>query len=253
MGKNMSARGGSAFGGKKYILIGTILLVGTMAVVAYAGNVYLAPQNVSVKAGQTFNVTVSVDPAGSAVYTAVVNVKYPADLVEVRGFTQSASWMPLSQAGYDSVDNTNGVLIKTAGYPKGLNSPATFGVISFKAKKDGVGVISTTSSSKLLNSKSIDARTGSLASINLSIAKAPLVSISPSISATPTPSVEVSVTPSPTPTTEVSTNQGNSDLFANLGAVLSLGTGQDWLGIIVLLIILAAAYFVGKMHGSKKS
>ena len=236
---------------KKYIIVGTILLVGAMAIVANAGNVYLAPQSISVKAGQTFNVTVSIDPAGATVYTAVVNVKYPADLVEVKGFTQSGSWMTLNQTGYDLVDNTNGVLIKTAGYPKGLNGATTFGVVSFRAKKDGVGTISVTSSTKLLDSKNVDARTGSFASIALNVAKVPVATLNPNISTISTPNAEVSVTPSPT--VEAVANQVNSGLFANLGTVLSLGTGQDWLAIIVLLVVLVGAYFIGKMHGSKKS
>ncbi len=238
---------------KKYIIVGTILLVGAMALVANAGNVYLAPQSVSVKAGQTFNVTVSVDPAGATIYTAVINVKYPADLVEIKGFTQSGSWMTLNQTGYDLIDNTNGSLIKTAGYPKGLSNTATFGVVSFKAKKDGTGTISVTNTTKLLDSVNADARTGSYASIALNVAKAPVTTAtsSPSVSITPTPNAEVSVTPSPT--SEASANQENGGLFANLGAILSLGTGKDWLGIIVLIIILAAAYFIGRTQGSKKS
>ena len=130
---------------------------------------------------------------------------------------------------------------------------ATFGVVNFRAKKDGTGTISVNSSTKLLDSVNADARTGSYTSIALNIAKAPVVTAtsSPSVSVTPTPSAEVSVTPSPT--IEASTNQGNGGLFANLGAILSLGTGKDWLGIIVLLIILAVAYFIGRTHGSKKS
>lgn len=237
---------------KKYIIVGTILLVGAMAIVANAGNVYLAPQSLNVKAGQTFNVTLSVDPAGATVYTAVVNLKYPADLVEVKGFTQSGSWMTLNQSGYDLVDNTNGVLIKTAGYPKGLSSTATFGVVSFKAKKDGAGTISVTSSTKLLDSKNVDARTGSYASIALNITKAPVATVNPNVSVTPTPVEEVSVTPS-LDVDVVANQEGSSSLFANLGTILSLGTGQDWLAIIVLLVILTGAYFVGKMHGTKKS
>jgi hypothetical protein len=237
----------------KYIIIGIVLMVGAMALVANAGNVYLAPQSISVKAGQTFNVTLSVDPAGSKIYTSMVGIKYPADLVEVKGFTQSGTWMTLSQTGYDLIDNTNGSLIKTAGYPKGLSSIATFGVVNFKAKKDGTGTISITSSTKLLDSTNADARTGSFASIALNVAKAPVTTAtsSPSVSITPTPSAEVSVTPSPT--IEASANQGNGGLFANLGAILSLGTGKDWLGIIVLIIILVAAYFIGRTHGAKKS
>src|SRR3989338_1634672 len=103
---------------KKYLL--TILLgaFGAMAIAApalAATSVSFTPVNVSVRKGQTFTLTIGVNPQGAKNYTAKTEFHYPADLLEVKSFTFAPSWMPLAQSGYDLNDNTNGVFIKTAG------------------------------------------------------------------------------------------------------------------------------------------
>jgi hypothetical protein len=49
--------------------------------------------------------------------------------------------MPLRKNGYDSFDNTNGTIVRTAGYPEGFDGLITFGTLTFVAKKSGVGTI----------------------------------------------------------------------------------------------------------------
>src|SRR3989344_5755358 len=129
-------------GVKKYLL--TILLgaFGTMAIAApalAATSVSFAPVNVSVRQGQTFTLTIGVNPQGVKNYTAKTELRYPADLLEVKSFTLADGWILFSKPGYDLTDNTNGVLIKTAGYPNGVSSSTTFGKVSFLAKKSGSG------------------------------------------------------------------------------------------------------------------
>src|SRR3989338_8164214 len=137
---------------KKYLF--TILLgaFGTMAMAApalAATSVSFAPVNVSVRQGQPFNLTIWVNPQGVKNYTAKTELRYPADLLEVKSFTFAPSWMPVIQSGYDLTDNTNGVLIKTAGYPGGISSAVTFGTVSFLAKKNGNGTITLNSGNSL--------------------------------------------------------------------------------------------------------
>ena len=106
-----------------------------------ATNMTLSPTNVNVRAGQSFNISVMVNPQGTTDYAERLVLNYPSDLLQVNSFTTAGTWIPLTQAGYDSVDNVNGTLIKTAGYPGGFSSATTFGTISFHAKKAGSGII----------------------------------------------------------------------------------------------------------------
>lgn len=125
-----------------------------------AATVSFLPAGVNVKEGQNFNLAVSIDPQSSKAYTVKIETKYPADLLEVQSFNFGSGWMPLSQTGYDLSDAANGVLIKTAGYPGGLSSKASFGTITFKAKKNGTGAIQVTGNSFALGSDSQNAMSG---------------------------------------------------------------------------------------------
>jgi len=102
-------------------------------------------------AGHTYLVDVVVNPQTSKIYTSKVAISFPTDILQVKSFSFANGWIPLSQTGYDSIDNTGGVLIKTAGYPVGLTSPATLGTITLYAQKSGTGNISVTGDSELLD------------------------------------------------------------------------------------------------------
>ena len=99
----------------------------------------LYPTDVNVIAGQTFSVNVAFNPQGVKNYTVKLELKYPANLFEVQSFTFASNWIPLSQAGYDLVDNAGGTLIKSAGYPAGVSSQTTFGTVTFRAKATNCG------------------------------------------------------------------------------------------------------------------
>ena len=129
---------------KKTILTITLATLGALVLVmptSAATTVSLSPASVSVKSGQSFNVSVAVNPQGTNNYVEKVELDYPADMLQVNSFTLNSAWMALTQSGYDLTDNTNGVLIKSAGYPGGLSSATTFGSVSFYAKKAGNGTI----------------------------------------------------------------------------------------------------------------
>lgn len=111
----------------------------------------LYPLKISVQEGQVFKLAVNLNPNNQKNYTVKVNVKFPAELVTVSSWQFAGTWQPLSQSGYDLIDNKSGTLIKTAGYPGGLNKAATFGTITFKAKKTGTGIISFAGGSMALD------------------------------------------------------------------------------------------------------
>ena len=99
------------------------------------------PVKVSVKAGQTFNLAVKVDSNGQKNYTVKTSIKFPADLVSVKTWQYADNWMPLRKGGYDSFSNTDGTLMRTAGYPDGFEGLTIFGTATFVAKKSGTGII----------------------------------------------------------------------------------------------------------------
>ena len=120
----------------------------------------LTPATLKTAQGQQFNVVVAVNPQGFSNDVEKIEVDYPASLLQVSSFTLGNTWMALTQPGYDLTDNTNGVLIKTAGYPGGVSTPTTFGTIVFTAKKAGSGTITIGNQSIAFETNSQSAITG---------------------------------------------------------------------------------------------
>lgn len=118
-----------------------------------ASFVFQSPR-VAVSVGKTFTVSVAIDPVGEKQYTVRLIAEFPADKVEVTSFSFASAWLPLSQPEYDLTDNARGVLVKTAGFPKGFSSRESFGVITFRAKQAGETLINVGSSSFILNADS---------------------------------------------------------------------------------------------------
>jgi len=141
----------------KFLFIITLGLFGIMvlATPAFAvTTVSFTPLNINIEQGKRFTLIVKIDPQSVKNYTAKIQIQYLVELLEVKLFTFNDGWMALSQPGYDLVDNTNGSLIKTGGYPGGFSNPLTFGTISFLAKKSGYGVIKIGNDSIVLDGNS---------------------------------------------------------------------------------------------------
>jgi hypothetical protein len=147
--------------------IATVIALGAMlyALPALAATTAsISPTNVKVVAGQQFNVVVAVNPNGTSNYAEQLQINYPANLLQVSAFNIGSGWMALTQTGYDSVDNVNGVLIKTAGYPSGITSLTPFGTITFTAEKSGNGTITIGSRSQAFQKSSQSSIVGTGAS-----------------------------------------------------------------------------------------
>jgi len=205
-----------------------------------ATTVSLSPVNISVTSGKNFNVVIAVNPQGASNYTEKIELDYPADLLQVKSFSLGSNWMALSQTGYDLIDNTNGKLIKTAGYPGGLSSSATFGTISFYAKKAGSGTIKLGSGSLALDANNQNVLSGA-PSVSVAITAPASVPAAPSAPAAGTPAAPEQ--PAEQPIEQPIAQAPQPTLLAALGVVLTLGTGSMWVGILVGLIILAALIY----------
>ncbi len=225
------------------ILLGTFGMVILVAPALATTSVYFAPANVSVSQGQTFTLTIGVNPQGVKNYTVKTELHYPANLLEVKSFTFANSWMPLAQSGYDLIDNTNGVLKKTAGYPGGLSSATTFGTVSFFAKKSGNGTVVLDSGSFALDANNQNALSGT-SIVSFSVTEPASVPAQPTAVTSPSESEEPEVTGTTTSELqEDSQLELQTPFLAAIGGTLTLGTGNIWLGVLVGLLILVVIVY----------
>jgi hypothetical protein len=255
---------------KKYLL--TILLgaFGAMILVApalAATSVSFTPVSVSVSQGQSFTFTIGVNPQGVKNYTAKIEFHYPADLLEAKSFTFANGWMPLPLPGYDLIDNTNGVSIKTAGYPGGVSSPVTFGTVSFLAKKSGNGTIALSGNSFVLDANNQNALAGASAQTAVAISVLPNQTNN-----NPQQGEEQNLSPIVSPQENVQPGIGNEgeNLQANtlpsapsaaillLANIISFGSGNNWISLLVSFVIylsiLGLAYWIfSSWYGKKKA
>ena len=217
-------------------IILSVVSLGLMAAVASAATISFTPINVSVRQGQTFTLSISVNPQGVKNYTAKVELQYPANLLEVRSFNFGNNWMALSQPGYDLTDNIGGKLIKTAGYPGGVSSTDVFGTATFYAKQSGNGVIKSGSSSLVLDANNQNVLAVAVLQTAVSIlpaVSAPGVSPLLSLVGTISPSLEGEAAVDP---------QAGQNLFAQIGNLITLGTDRAWIAVLVILVILGLVY-----------
>ncbi len=135
------------------------------------------PDTVTAIEGQEISIIVIATPEKDALnYTARMEMHYPSDIFKYDSTTYWSGWVPVVRDDYDVVDEENGMIIKTAGMPKGFNEKTIFALVKFTAKKSGSGFISFGDSSFVLNDDNFDTLTGTnlfaLANMN-SITKTP--------------------------------------------------------------------------------
>jgi len=217
------------------IAIGTMMFAFTALAATTAS---ITPTSVKVVAGQQFNVVVAVNPNGTSDYAEQLQINYPANLLQVTAFNIGSSWMSLSQPGYDSIDNTNGVMIKTAGYTGGITSLTPFGTITFTAEKSGSGTITIGSGSQAFEKSSQTAITGTGASfVVTAAATAPAVTHQ-----TPATNDLTPITTINGQVVATTTAQAASAAVAasQVAAVAGAGsTSYTWLWIVLVIVVLA--------------
>lgn len=239
-------------GVKKTLLIIALtgLGIAVLAMPAMAiTTVSFSPASVNVVSGKSFNLTIAVNPQGINNYTEKIELSFPADLLKVNSFSFGNSWMALSQTGYDLIDNANGILIKTAGYPGGISSSATFGTVTFYAKKAGSGTIKLGSGSLALDANNQNVLSGT-PSVSVAITAPVSVPVPSTSSGQATPPTETApaqpttTQPAEQPIEQPVAQAPQPSLLAAIGGILTLGTDNVWVGILVGLIILAIIVYV---------
>lgn len=136
---------------KKSLVSLFLLLLIVVPQISLASAISLRSSTTKVEPTKTFTLSIYADPKSVASYTTQANIKFPADLVSLESFTYTSSWIEIKLSGYDLIDNINGKLIKTAGYPNGFSTETLLGTAVFRAKKAGTVVISTEKESYILD------------------------------------------------------------------------------------------------------
>jgi hypothetical protein len=224
------------------ILVAIGLLV--IAPATFAATFNISPTTVNTDVNSNFSLQIALNPQNVASYTSKLELTYPSDLLEVTSFTFDNKCMQLSQAGYDSIDNTNGILIKTAGYTGGITSTTNFGTVSFHAKKSGTANITVGTGSLILDSTGKNILSSS-PSVSITIKE-----VTPVVQEQTNPIVEEPVNNTNEEQTEeivaaetnTNTNNevaetGQASLVSVIGNILSLNTNNPFISLIVLLII----------------
>lgn len=179
------------------------VIIVCVALPVYASTISLSSSATEVKKGQVFTVTVRANPDSAKAYTIKADIAYPAALLEITGFSFGSGWMPLSAAGYDTVDNVGGKLVKTAGFPGGFLEQKTLGTITFSAKGDGVATISVTNASIVYDAQNKNTISGTQGSATITI-NTPTPAPSKQQEPVPTGKKQVVAKPAVSPKTVVS-------------------------------------------------
>lgn len=219
------------------IAIGALLL----PTAAFASAITLAPASIATTAGKSFSVTVGVNPTSGKAYTVRANLSFNPAMVTLTGFTFASKWMPLSQSGYDTEDNTNGVLVKTGGYPGGITAPTVLGTATFKAKKSGTATITGTADSLILDANNQNAVAGSQGSVavTISAAKTPSAPVQTATEPVVASSETTVATSSETISTSSETTPQTASALSALDNILTLGTGSASVASLVTVVVLA--------------
>ena len=154
---------------RNILIIALLLTIFTATPVLSATTLSFSPSDVNTTEGESFTLIIGIDPQGIKNYTAKVELEYPIELLEAQSFVFGSDWLQLNQSGYDLIDNTNGRVIKTAGYSEGFLDSVTFGTISFLAKRTGEGIIRVGEDSIMLDVNNQNVFIGPLSEVSFTV------------------------------------------------------------------------------------
>ncbi len=210
----------------------------------------LSPTAVQTGVGQSFTLTVAIDAGTDKNFAEKIQLTYPANIVEVTSFTLAPNWVALTQSGYDSTDNSAGVLVKTAGYPTGFSGKMVFGTVTFHAKNAGTGVVSFGQNSASFLENSQTPITGASVAFTVSNISGGEVTGGGTITNTAQSTNIASMsTKQPTAIDEIKPQH------IPLAAAVS-GTGfpgNFWLWVIALIVLIILAYTSYRKYWKKNS
>ena len=224
-----------------FLIILTSYFLNPLSVLA--STIYFSPSSVNVKSGQLVTVQIFVDPQGSA-YTTKVALAFTPGILSFSSFSQASGWLPLTQAGYDSVDNAGGTLVKTAGYAGGFSAPQLFGTVTFVANANGIANISVSNATQILNASNQNTFTGGgLVSVNIST---PVPVVTPPVSK-PNPPRPLKASTISTSSLQVTTTSLEQVATELLPAHASSATEIPY-EIIIPILTFLAGFTIGRLR-----
>ena len=216
---------------------------------ANAASFVVAPSSGSYKAGDTITLNISVNPAGSTIYTAMLDARFSPSTFQVVSFTLNDALLPLKTAGYDALDNNAGVLTKTGGYTGGITTTSSFGTLVLRAKTSGTGTFTIADSSKLLDGNNTNQQSGAQ-TLTYTIASVPAPQTTSTATPKPTQTASAqkpAVQSSKAATSSAETQKVAEATSSQAAAVATSGIGATMWLLVVLAILVAfgAGYFAG--------
>ena len=134
---------------------GLALALATLTNVSFAhasgaGTIMLSSSSTAVSTGDTFTVSVWVDPAGESLDTVRVNLNFDPSILEGTTFDLASQFHSLSP-GY-SINNTTGLMTFGAfEFGDRVTTSGLFATATLKALSAGIATVSVGSDSKLIN------------------------------------------------------------------------------------------------------
>lgn len=104
--------------------------------------------------GNTRTFTVAVVPNGDTVYSVQGAFVFDTSRLDILSVNYASGWLPLTQAGYDSIDENEGSITKTAGYPGGITTTTQFVTVTARLIAPGVATFESTSATQMLDEDS---------------------------------------------------------------------------------------------------
>ena len=151
-----------------YVIAGISMLLGSPAFAENTAMISLSSAKTSYEVGQDIQVAVFVDPKNQTYDTAQAEIRFPAQLLELKSFSLNPLF---SLASPDNgFDNAAGTASYGAGIPGGTDQKLLFGTATFKVKADGSAAVSLVGGSLVLAAGQNIAAT-SASSVQFSLAK----------------------------------------------------------------------------------
>lgn len=225
------------------------LLMFTVPALASAASFVVTPSSGSYKEGDTITLNISVNPAGSTIYTAMLDARFWPSTFQVVSFTLNDAMLPLKTAGYDALDNSAGVLTKTGGYTGGITTTSSFGTLVLRAKTSGTGTFTVADSSKLLDGNNADQQSDTQ-TLTYTIASAPAPQTTSTATSKPTQTASAQKPATETPkatTSSPETQKAVEATSSQAAAVATSGVGATlWvLMVVAILVAFGVGYFAG--------
>lgn len=222
--------------------------------VTNAASFVVTPDTGVYKAGDIVALTISVNPEGNTIYTAMLDASFSRATLEIISFSLNDQLLPLRASGYETLDNVNGVLRKTGGYTGGITSLTTFGTIQARVKNSGTATFMITDNSQLLDVNNVDQQRGTQTfSYEIkTVTRTTPGKTTPVKSAVPTKTQEENLPTVTTREEEIPVTITSKASSTQTAAIGDSGTGNNlplWaIGIIGAIALFVAGYFVGNRY-----